>query len=87
MYFGELAHTIRRMCDEAPLRCPVCGDHMVQPMQGVCLSVTIRGVASEVHGASVYHCANWHVFAVIAPRGSLGPPEMVTVSSVTNERG
>ena len=55
------------MCAEAPLRCPACGDHLIEPMEGVCLSATIQGVTSEIHGVSAYHCADWHIFALIAP--------------------
>ena len=35
---------------------------MVEPMEGVSLSATIKNVASEIHGVSAYHCTNWHIF-------------------------
>ena len=46
---------------------------MVEQMDRVSLSVTIRGAASEIHGASAYHCTNWQIFTVIAPLGSVRP--------------
>ena len=44
---------------------------MVEPMEGVSLSATIKNVASEIHGVSAYHCTNWHIFTVIASISSI----------------
>ena len=53
------------MWAEAPLRCPVCSDHIVEPIEAVRLSVTINGLQSEVHGVSAYRCNQWHVFTLM----------------------
>lgn len=46
---------------------------MVEPIDGVRLSVTIRGMQSEVHRVSAYRCSQWHIFTLIAPVGSQAP--------------
>src|SRR4051794_32821547 len=61
--FGPSASPSKKTA-EKPLRCPACADYMVEPVEGVRLSVTINGVQSEVHGVSVYRCRQWHIFAL-----------------------
>ena len=63
------------MCAEAPIRCPVCSDPLVEPMENVQLSVTFNGVPSQIHGVSAYHCQNWHVFTLIFPLDHTKPLE------------
>ena len=46
---------------------------MVEPLEGVRLSVRINGVQSGVHGVSAYRCNQWHIFTLIAPIGSQAP--------------
>ena len=59
----------------------------MEQLQGVSLSVTILGVTSEIHGARAYHCANWHVFTLIAPRGSLLSSQRQSDCNVVNDEG
>jgi hypothetical protein len=73
------------MCAEAPLRCPACSDHTVEPIEGVRLSVTINGVQSEVHGVSAYRCRQFHIFTLIAPLGSLSPSERTGTLDLADE--
>ena len=74
------------MSSETPVVCPVCWDRAVEPVHGVRLSVTINGIPSDVHGVSVFRCSSWHLFILIAPRGSLGPSEK-PAAPVARERG
>ena len=46
---------------------------MVEPIEGVRLFVTIRGVQSELHEVSAYRCSQFHIFTLIAPIGSKSP--------------
>ena len=73
------------MCAEAPLRCPVCSDHMVEPLEGVRLSVTINGVQSGVHGVSAYRCNQWHIFTLITPIGSQDPVKATAALNLADE--
>ena len=63
------------MSGEAPLVCPVCWDHAVEPMNGVQLTARINGVLSDVHGVSAFRCSHWHVFTVVTPKHSIAPSD------------
>lgn len=49
---------------EAPLICPVCCDHGIEPIEGIALSASAMG-GRELSRVSVYRCSHWHVFALV----------------------
>lgn len=43
--------------------CPVCWDHAVEKVEGIKLSAS-NAEGANVGGASIFRCAQWHMFAV-----------------------
>ena len=54
------------MQESPPTLCPQCWDSMLQPVQGVELVALHVSAITVVSGISVYHCSNWHFFAVFS---------------------
>ena len=49
--------------EQGPIVCPLCWDHVVERIEGVTLSANNMG-GRAVTGALIYHCSQWHIFAV-----------------------